>query len=79
MKNKTSRKYILTYNGIPFSGFSLNGAQVIFGGSAVEFPTASRAVFVRSKLGAVIKSKDDVIGLYDINLPLEIIIEARES
>ncbi|KAB2846832.1 MAG: hypothetical protein F9K45_01040 [Melioribacteraceae bacterium] len=79
MIDKKSRKYILTCSGIPFSGYTQNGAQVIFGGTAVEFINASRAVAIRSKLGAVIKSKDDVIGLYDTEFPLEILIEVREK
>ncbi|OGU34716.1 MAG: hypothetical protein A2068_06025 [Ignavibacteria bacterium GWB2_35_6b] len=78
MKNKEFRKFVLTYNGVPFSGFTPNGSQVVFGGTAVEYTKMLGAAAIKRKLEAVIKSKDDVVGLKEVNFPLNILIEVRD-
>ena len=63
MKNK---KFILTYNNIPFSGFSLNGSKGIFNLTPVVFSGVMKAKRIKSNLEVSVKSMDDIIGLEEV-------------
>lgn len=76
--NKKDRKFIITYKGIPFSGFTENGSQVIFNKGSYLFTKALPASAMKRKLLAVIKSEADVVGLTEVKFPFELQIEIWE-
>lgn len=74
-KGKTAKGYILTYENIPFSGFSQNGSKVLFNEEPYIFSRLPIATRMRTKLKIVIKDSNDVEGLESIKSPIDLEIK----
>lgn len=72
MKNQS---YLITYNDIPFSGYTPNGSQAIFNKSPFVFTQKTKAINTCNKLEVTIKSMDDIIGLKDVEFPFKLKVE----